>query len=119
MAKEHPFNKYLREHYWYNFNEEEEIRTQVYKNKNTNDFISMVTILKAARFKTKSELSLFVVKSNIFLMLNVLYYDETVTPKEAEQLEEDLEKQLTNSNIMVDVLRVSKDYYNIKRVKEL
>lgn len=119
MVKEHPFNRYLREHYHYKVTEEEEIRTQIYKNKNTTDLISMVTIMKNTRFKTKAYVRPVVVSGKIYLDVAAIYYDETVTPAEAKQLKEDMKKQVTKDNILIRVKEADKDTFDILRARIL
>lgn len=119
MVKEHPFNKYLREHYHYKVTEEEEIRTQIYKNKNTTDFISMVTIMKNSRFKTKAYVKPVVVSGKIYLDVVAIYYDETVTPEEAKQLTEDMKKQVTKDNILIRAKEMNKEEFDILRSRIL
>lgn len=115
----HSFNEYLREHYHYKISEEEEIRTQIYKNRNTNDLTSMVTILKNVRVKTKSKIRISVKEGNIYLNVDVCLYDETFTDEEVTQLLEDLKKQITKDNIIVGCYKISKEDYKFLRSKEL
>ncbi len=116
--KPHPFNVYLRKHYAYKTVEEEEIRTQIYSNKETNDFISMVSILKSVWFKTKATVSILVKEGTIYLEVIVMYF-ESVPPEEVTQLRKDLEKQITKNNILVDVKELPEEMFNSLRVKEL
>jgi len=116
--KPHPFNVYLRKHYAYKTVEEEEIRTQIYSNKETNDFVSMVSILKSVWFKTKATVKILVKEGTIYLKVIVMYF-ESVPPEEVTQLRKDLEKQITKNNILVNVKAIPEEDYNYIRVKEL
>lgn len=118
VYKPHPFNVYFRTHYSYKTAEEEEIRTQIYTNKETNDFINMVTILKSVWFKTKAEVKTLVIDGNIYLEVTVRYF-QSVAAEEVKQLKTDLRKQLTKDNILVTAAAVTEETFNNMRVKEL
>lgn len=118
LYKPHPFNVYLRKHYSYKPMEEEEIRTQIYSNKETNDFTSMVTILKSVWFRVKAEVSTLVIDGTIYLEVTIRYF-QSVAPEEVKQLTEDLRKQLTKDNIIIRAKSVSEETFNSIRVKEL
>lgn len=114
----HPFNVYLRKHYNYKTSEEEEIRTQIYSNKETNDFISMVTILKSTWFKVKAEVTTVVLDGLIYLEVTVKYY-EKVASEDITKLLEDLRKQITKNNIIVTAAAITEETFNNIRVMEL
>ena len=114
----HPFNIYLSRHFNYKSTEEEEIRTQIYSNKETNDFINMVTILKSVWFKTKAEVKPLVIDGSIFLEVTINYF-ERVTPEEVKQLIKDLRKQVTKNNILVTAAAIQEEKFNNIRVMEL
>jgi hypothetical protein len=118
MSKQHPFNKYLEQHYNYKSAEEEEIRCQIYTNKETNDFISMVTILKSVWFKAKAEVRTIVNEGTIYLEVTVRYFQK-VTPEEVTCLIENLKKQLKHDNILITAEVLPEEKFNNLRVKEL
>lgn len=117
-SKQHPFNKYLQQHYNYKKAEEEEIRCQIYSNKETNDFISMVTILKSVWFKAKAEVRTIVNDGVIYLEVTVRYFQK-VTPEDVHNLVENLKKQLKHDNILVTAEILSEEKFNNLRVMEL
>lgn len=94
------YNTFLKHHYYYNIQEEEEIRSHIYKNGLTNDLSSFVTIFKNASFRVKVKLNLLVNEGIIFLVVTPLYFEE-ITEDMKTGLVEDLRKNISKEHILI------------------
>lgn len=117
IKKGNSFNVFLGQHYNYNASEEEEIRSQIYTNKNTNEFTSIITILKNNKFKTKARVKLTVIEGNIYIIVSVLYFEE-VTSKQIKELVDNLNNQIKSKNILVDSEKITEESFNLIRTHE-
>lgn len=116
VKKENSFNRFLSQNYDYNLSDEEEIRSQIYSNRNTTEFTSIITILKNNEFRTKAKVKPIVIGGNIYLHISVMYFED-VPEKEVKQLLEDL-TNLTKKNILVDGDMIDKKSFDSIRVHE-
>ena len=117
IKKGNSFNVFLGQHYNYNASEEEEIRSQIYTNKNTNEFTSIITILKNNKFKTKARVKLTVIEGNIYIVVSVLYFEE-VTSNQIKELVDNLNNQTKSKNILVDSEKITEESFNLIRTHE-
>lgn len=119
MSMINSYNTFLRKHYYYNPNEEEEIRSHIYKNKLTNDLSGLITIFKSTPFRVKARLNLLVDNGLIYLVVTPLYFEE-VTPDMKQELVENLRKNLSSDRIIIsDPEEVTELSFSILRTVEL
>ncbi len=95
------FNNFLRKYYAYNVNDEQEIRSHIYRNKLTNDITGLITIAKNTLLRIKFQLELIVMKGTIFLVVSPVYFEET-TQELLNCLVENLRKNLRSELILID-----------------
>lgn len=115
--KRNSFNAFLEQHYSYNVSEEEEIRSQIYSNRNTNEFASIITILKYNNFKTKAKVKLTVIEGNIYLLVSILYFED-VTEEQLKELVNNINNQIKSKNIFIDSEQITEESFNMLRSHE-
>ncbi len=119
MSMINSYNTFLRKHYYYNPNEEEEIRSHIYKNKLTNDLSGLITIFKSTPFRVKARLNLLVDNGLIYLVVTPLYFEE-VTPDMKQELVENLRKNLSKDRVIInDPEEVTEITFRVIRTVEL
>lgn len=95
------FNNFLGKYYSYNTNDEQEIRSHIYRNKLTNDITGLVTIAKNTLLRIKFQLELNVYSGTIILVVKPVYFEET-TQELQNCLLENLRKNLSSDLIIID-----------------
>lgn len=107
--------RYINTYFNTNNTEFEEVIGQIVKNKNMNDLKTIITILKREPIEYKIDLSLGVDTERNIEVYTTLYHYKPLTTAEEKQLKEDLEKQITSTNIKLEIKEISEENFRLVR----
>lgn len=115
-TKRNSFNEFICKNFTYDERDEEEIRSQIYQHKATNDIANIITILKNKNFYSRCRIGLGMEESTIVINITICF-TEDISEEVMNNLIKTLHENIQYENIRFYYLRETEDHFNWPRYR--